>query len=76
MLIKWELIVSIENMPDERLVLFYEQVRQEVDADRKHRQHFVSGPAVRQYADKLRDEMVKRRLQHSPIDWPLVTLPD
>jgi hypothetical protein len=62
--------VSIENMPDERLVLFYEQVRQEVDADQKHRQHFVSGPTVRQYADKLRDEMVKRRLQHSPIEWP------
>jgi hypothetical protein len=30
----------------------------------------MAGPTVRQYADRLRDEMIKRRLQHSPINWP------
>jgi hypothetical protein len=61
--------MSLENMPDERLVLFYENIRQEVDADRAHKHQFM-GPSVRQYADRLRHEMIKRRLQHSPIDWP------
>jgi hypothetical protein len=62
--------MSIENMPDERLTLFYENVRQQVDADRQHKHHFMAGPTVRQYADRLRDEMIKRRLQLSPINWP------
>jgi hypothetical protein len=61
--------VSFENTPDERLVLFYENIRHHVDLDRPH-QRKLMGPGVRQYADRLRDAMVKRRLQHSPIDWP------
>jgi hypothetical protein len=36
--------------------------------DRQHKRKFM-GPAVREYADELRHEMLKRRLQHSPIDW-------
>jgi len=62
--------MSVENMPDERLVFFYENIRLQAEADRQHKHHFTAGPTVRQYADELRDEMVKRRLQHSPIDWP------
>jgi hypothetical protein len=61
--------MSIENMPDERLITFYENIREQADADRAHKHRFM-GPTVRQYADRLRGEMVKRRLQHSPIDWP------
>lgn len=63
--------MSFENMPDERLLVFYESVRQQAEADRAHRHHFTAGPTVRQYADSLRQEMIKRRLQHSPIEWPL-----
>ena len=62
--------MSVENMPDERLILFYENIRQQAEADRAHKHHFMAGPTVRQYADNLRNEMVKRRLQHSPINWP------
>jgi hypothetical protein len=29
----------------------------------------LAGDGVRQYAEKLRDEMERRRLQFSPIDW-------
>jgi hypothetical protein len=61
--------VNIENMPDDQLTLFYENVRQQEDADRQQKHHFIAGSTVRQYADRLRDEMVKRRSQHSPIDW-------
>ena len=57
-------------MPDERLVIFYESIRKQADADRQHRHHFTSSPTIRQYAERLRGEIVKRKLQHSPIDWP------
>jgi hypothetical protein len=35
-----------------------------------HKHQFTAGPTVRQYADRLRDEMIKRQLQHSLISWP------
>ena len=62
--------MSVERMPDERLTHFYENIRQQVEADRAHKHQFTANQTVRQYADQLRSEMVKRRLKHSPIDWP------
>ena len=35
---------------------------------------FLAGPTVQQYADRLRDEMIRRRLQHLPINWPAYPL--
>jgi len=61
--------MSVEHMPDQRLA-FYENIRQQVEADRASKHQLVANPTVRQYADKLRSEMIKRRLQHSPIEWP------
>lgn len=62
--------MSLETMPDQRLIEFYESIRQQAEADRAHKHHFTAGPTVRQYADSLRNEMIRRRLQHRPIDWP------
>jgi hypothetical protein len=62
--------MSIESMPDERLILFYEDIRRHVEADRAYKQQFMASPTVRNYADQLRSEMIKRRLKHSPIEWP------
>jgi len=62
--------MSLERMPDEGLVGYYENIRQQVEADRVHKHQFTGGPTVRQYADRLRDEMIRRRLQHVPILWP------
>jgi hypothetical protein len=62
--------MSVEHMPDERLTRFYENIRKEVEADRMYKHRFMSGPTVREYADSLRSEMIKRRLSHSPIEWP------
>jgi hypothetical protein len=31
--------------------------------------HRLAGEAVKQYAERLRDEMDRRRLQFTPIDW-------
>jgi hypothetical protein len=62
--------VSAEHMPDQRLAHFYENIRRQVEADRKNKHQFMANPTVRQYADTLRSEMVKRRLQHAPIESP------
>jgi hypothetical protein len=62
--------MSIEQMPDERLAHFYENIRQQVEADRGQKHQFTAGPSVRQYAEGLRGEMIKRRLRHAPIEWP------
>jgi hypothetical protein len=63
-------MMGVEQMPDERLSHFYENIRQQVEADRGKKHQFTTGPTVRQYADRLRNEMIKRRLRHSPIEWP------
>jgi hypothetical protein len=57
-------------MPDERLTHFYENIRRQVEADGAYKQQFMAGPTVRQYADQLRSEIIKRRLRYQPIDWP------
>ena len=62
--------MSIERMPDERVKIFYENIRQQVEAERDLKYRFMSSRSIRQYADQLRDELIKRRLRHTPIDWP------
>jgi len=60
----------IEQISDESLTRYYESIRQQADADRKNKIQFTASPSVRERADRLRQEMIKRRLQHSPISWP------
>jgi hypothetical protein len=62
--------LGIENLPDESLTRYYENIRQQAEADRAHKHHFTAGPTVREYADRLGDELIKRRLQCLPIRWP------
>ena len=54
---------TVEFSPTERLQLSSPLVT----ADSSY---FTASPSVRERADKLRQEMIKRRLQHSPINWP------
>src|SRR5258708_28944679 len=65
-----KLAMSVEDMPDERLVRYYDNVRQQVEADRAGNHKFMMDPTVQQYADQLQSEMIKRGLEHSPIEWP------
>ena len=62
--------MSVEHRPGERLTHFYESIRQQVEADRPNKHQFTAGPNVREYADRLRNEMIRRRLRHTPIEWP------
>jgi hypothetical protein len=60
--------MNYSQMKDERLLAFYENVRQQVAMDAGSRYRFA-GDGVRAYADKLREEMERRRMRFTPIDW-------
>jgi hypothetical protein len=60
--------MNFSQMKDERLLAFYEDVRQQVILDGNSRYRFA-GDGVKAYAEKLREEMDKRRLRFTPIDW-------
>jgi hypothetical protein len=50
---------------------FYEGVRRQVDLDKQAGGRYrLAGDGVKQYADKLREEMERRRLRFTPIEWP------
>jgi hypothetical protein len=56
---------------DERLLAFYENVRRQVELDnRSGGRYRLAGDGVKQYAERLREEMDRRRLRFTPIDWP------
>ena len=61
--------MNYSQMKDERLLAFYENVREQVALDAGSRYRFA-GEGVRAYADKLREEMDRRRLRFAPINWP------
>ena len=63
--------MNFSNAKDETLITFYESVRRQVQADMQtDRRHRFLGATARQYADRLREEMDRRRLLFKPIDWP------
>jgi hypothetical protein len=38
--------MSVEYMPDERLAHFYDNIRQQVEADRANKHQFMANPTV------------------------------
>jgi hypothetical protein len=64
--------MSFSDLNDESLERFYEGIRREVDADRvsaKTGHFFAVNDSVKKYASALREEMTRRRLRFTPIDW-------
>jgi len=62
--------MSFVQSKDERLLAFYENIRRQVELDQQSGYpHRFIGESVKQYADKLREEMDRRRLRFTPIDW-------
>jgi hypothetical protein len=62
--------MNFSQSKDERLLAFYENVRRQVELDKQHGGKYrLAGEGVKQYAEKLREEMDRRRLQVRPIDW-------
>jgi hypothetical protein len=62
--------MGFENLNDDSILRLYENVRHQVDADCTSQYKFTIGISVKQYATILREELTRRRLQHSPIEWP------
>jgi hypothetical protein len=64
-------MMNFSRSKDERLLAFYENVRRQVELDnRSGGRYRLAGDGVKQYAEKLREEMDRRRLRFTPIDWP------
>ena len=64
--------MDLFDLTDESLLAYYESVRRQVVADdRLGGRRRLAGARVKEYADRLRSEMDRRRLHFKPIDWPL-----
>jgi hypothetical protein len=64
--------MNFSKASDESLIAFYENVRQQVQADMQFGGRYrFAGESMKQYADTLREEMDRRRLKFTPIDWYL-----
>jgi hypothetical protein len=62
--------MNFSQTNDERLFAFHENIRRQVHLDMQAGGRYrLVGEGVKQYADKLRDEMDGRRLRFTPIDW-------
>ena len=63
--------MNFANSKDETLLRFYDNVRDQVRADSQFGGKYrFMGDGVKQYAEKLREEMDRRRLRFNPINWP------
>jgi hypothetical protein len=63
--------MNFSQTKDERLLAFYENIRRQVDLDtRAGTRYRLAGEGVKQYADRLREEIDRRQLRFIPIDWP------
>jgi hypothetical protein len=63
--------MNFSSSKDERLLAFYNNVRRQVEWDLLSGGRYrFAGDGVKQYADKLGEEMERRRLSFTPIDWP------
>jgi hypothetical protein len=62
--------MTFANLKDESLLAYYENIRQQVQLDMNFGGRYrFAGNSVKQHADNLREEMSRRRLRFSPIDW-------
>jgi hypothetical protein len=61
--------MAIRDLNDQSLFRLWENIREQVEAERGNRRKFMTARAIREYADSISEELVRRRLQHAPIDW-------
>jgi len=62
--------MNFSNTKDESLLHLYESVRRQVEADiQSGGRYRFAGDSAKQYAHRLSEEMDRRRLRFTPIDW-------
>jgi len=62
--------VGFSQFKDESILRLYDSIRLQVEAERGLRYKFMSSEIVKQRASALHEEITRRRLQHTPIEWP------
>jgi hypothetical protein len=63
--------MAIRDLSDESVLKLYDNIRQQVSADmRVGGKHRLVGETAKQQAQRLREELDRRRLRFTPIDWP------
>jgi hypothetical protein len=63
--------MAIEDLRYESVLKLYESIRQQVSADRHAgNKHRLLGETAKHQAERLREELDRRRLRFTPIDWP------
>jgi hypothetical protein len=62
--------VGFSQFKDESILRLYDNIRIQVEAERGLQYKFMSSETVRQRATSLREEITRRRLQYTPIEWP------
>jgi hypothetical protein len=61
--------MSLQHLTDASISAFYDNIRQQVDADRASKYRFATGEAVRRRAEELENELARRKLQLPAIKW-------
>jgi hypothetical protein len=61
--------MNFKRTRDESLLAYYEGVRHQVTLDVGSQYKFAAGEGVREYAERLREEIERRKLQFTPIRW-------
>ena len=65
-------VMNFSLANDETLIAFYESVRRQVEADKQSGgRHRLVGASTKKYADTVREEMNRRQMKYTPIDWHL-----
>lgn len=62
--------MAIQDLSDASILKLYENIRQQASADTHAGSRYrLLGEAAKQQAQRLRDELDRRRLKCTPIDW-------
>jgi hypothetical protein len=63
--------MSLAQLSDDSVRILYESIRKQVSEDRTSGvPERLMGEAARQRAEQLREEMDRRHMRFTPIDWP------
>jgi hypothetical protein len=63
--------MNFADSSDESLLAYYESIRRQVAADnRLGGRYRLAGAHVKDHAERLEDEITRRQLRFTPIEWP------
>lgn len=63
--------MALQDLTDESVLKLYESIRQQVAADIQLGSRYrLLGDTAKQQAQRLRDELDRRKVRFTPIDWP------